>query len=127
MVSCLLIDQNDAERRRISALLAQLGIVTSELSDVESGIRFCHDNKPDVVLMEAAALPRSKEFLRLVRYQGQHSGRPVVILYTDHANMELAGESILGGASEFLMTPFDLELLSFKLRQSGILNAAKAA
>jgi two-component system, chemotaxis family, chemotaxis protein CheY len=127
MVSCLLIDQNDTERHRIATLLAELGIVTSELSDVETGIRYCHENKPDLVLMAAGALPRSKEFLRLVRYQGQQSGRPVVILYTDEVSMELMGESILQGASEFMMTPFDLELLSFKLRQSGILNSAIAA
>jgi len=100
---------------------------TALLSDVETGIRYCHENKPDLVLMAAGALPRSKEFLRLVRYQGQQSGRPVVILYTDEVSMELMGESILQGASEFIMTPFDLELLSFKLRQSGILNSAIAA
>ena len=36
------------------------------------------------------------------------------------------GESILNGASEFMMVPFDLDLLRFKLTQSGVLLSAAA-
>lgn len=127
MVSCLLIDRNSRERQRVSALLQQLGITVTELADVEAGVRFCHQNQTDLVLMEASALPRSSAFLRLVRHQGRNSGRPVVILYADRANMELMGESILQGASEFLLVPFDLDLLHFKLTQAGIIDSAQAA
>jgi two-component system chemotaxis response regulator CheY len=126
MVTCLLIDQNAAKRSRINGLLGQLGIACNELADAESGVQFCHDNKPDVVLLEASALPRANDFLRLVREQGRHTGRPVVILYATAADMSAMGESILNGASEFLMVPFDLDLLRFKLEQSGVL-LAKAA
>ena len=126
MVSCLLIDQNAAERTRISGLLEQLGIGCTQLADVEEAVQFAHENKPDVVLLDASALPRAKEFLRLVRYQSRNTGRPVVILYATETSMMEMGESILNGASEFMMVPFDLELLRFKLTQSGVLMAAAA-
>jgi PleD family two-component response regulator len=126
MVSCLLIDQNAADRSRIVGLLDQLGIAPNELSDVQEGIRFCQDKTPDVVLLEASALPRAKEFLRLTRSQLRSTGRPVVILYASKSDMTKMADSILSGASEFLMAPFDLELLRFKLTQSGVLVAAAA-
>jgi DNA-binding response OmpR family regulator len=126
MVSCLLIDQNIAERQRISALMKQLHIACHMLSEVEAGIRFCHENRPDVVLLEAAALPRAQEFLRLVRQQSKTSGRPIIILYATAASMAQMGESILNGAAEFMMVPFDLALLRFKLTQSGVLLTAAA-
>jgi two-component system, chemotaxis family, chemotaxis protein CheY len=126
MVSCLLIDNNTYERGRISGLLDQLGVMSHQHSDMEAAIRFCQDNKPDVVMLDASALPHANEFLRLVRYQSRNTGRPVVILYASDASMAQMGDSILNGASEFMMVPFDLDLLRFKLTQSGVLLAAAA-
>lgn len=126
MVTCLLIDENATARRNLEALMAQLGVVSAQLADVEEGVHYCHANRPDIVMLEASALPRAKEFLRLVRYQCRNTGRPVIIFYADEANMSAMGESILSGASEFLMAPFDLELLRFKLVQAGVLVAAAA-
>lgn len=126
MVSCLLIDENVSSRRHLVALMEQLGIVSAELGDVDAGVQYCHANRPDVVLLEASALPRAKEFLRLVRYQCRNTGRPVIFFYATEADMAVMGESILSGASEFLMAPFDIELLRFKLEQAGVLLAAAA-
>jgi len=45
----------------------------------------------------------------------------VVILYANEPDAEEIGQSILEGAADFIMQPFDLELLQFKLRQAGVL------
>jgi DNA-binding response OmpR family regulator len=126
MISCLLIDDNEEERARIAALLQELHISSTMICDLEEGIRFAQENTLDVVLMEASKAPHSNEFLRLMRYQGRNTGRPVVILYASTASIAEMGEGILSGASEFLMAPFDVGLLEFKLMQSGVL-VAKAA
>lgn len=126
MISCLLIDDNELECTRIAALLQELNIFCTTISDVEDGIRYAQENTLDLVLMEATVAPRSNEFLRLMRYQGRNTGRPVVILYASSASMSDMGEGILSGASEFMMAPFDVELLEFKLLQSGVLTAKAA-
>jgi CheY-like chemotaxis protein len=126
MVSCLLIDDNELERSRISGLLGELGIHTTPIVNLEEAIGFVHAKTPDVVLMEASAAPRAKEFLRLVRYQGRNTGRPVVILYASTVTMSDIGEGILSGASEFMLAPFDVGLLEFKLVQAGVLTAQAA-
>jgi DNA-binding NtrC family response regulator len=66
-------------------------------------------------------LPEAREFLRHATYQGQRTGRPVVIVYADQPNFETMGEMILDGAAEFLMKPFSKDLLQFKLKQAGVL------
>ena len=69
---------------------------------------------------------QANEFLRLVQHQNRNTGRPVVIHYACETSMAQMGDSILNGASEFMMVPFDLDLLRFKLTQSGVLLAAAA-
>jgi PleD family two-component response regulator len=126
MVSCLLLDEKELDCERVSGLLGELGIRCTAMVDIEEGFRFANANTPDVVLMEASTVPRAKEFLRLMRNQSRDTGRPVVILYATSATMSDMGEGILNGASEFMMAPFDVSLLEFKLVQSGVL-AARAA
>jgi two-component system, chemotaxis family, chemotaxis protein CheY len=121
-----LIGQNVGESRRIAGLMEQLGVACQTLDEVEPAIRHCHENKPDVVMLDASSLPQAKEFLRLVRYQNRATGRPVVIVYATEANVAQMADSILNGASEFMIVPFDLDLLRFKLSQSGVLLAAAA-
>ena len=126
MVSCILIDQNPEERLRVQGLLESMGITCLQCESPEDGIRQCQELRPDVVLMEASRLPAAKDFLRLVRYQGRQNGKPVVLMYSKRADFETMSGSILEGAAEFLVSPFDRDLLRFKLDQSGIV-LAKAA
>ena len=122
MVSCLLIDRDAGERQKVVNLLSDLGITCVERQEPEEGIRYCSEATPDVVVMQASGLPAAREFLRLARRQGRRSGRPVVILYADTADTEIMGETILDGAAEFLLKPFDRDLLQFKLMQAGVLK-----
>lgn len=122
MVNCLLIDKNPAERQRLHQILGGVGIHCEEREGAEEGIRFCQESNPDIVVMEASGLTAAKEFLRLVRYQGRQNSRPVVILYADKPNIELVGDAIIEGAADFLVKPFDRELLLFKLEQAGVIS-----
>ena len=121
MVSCLLIEANRDEGQRVSGLLETLGFECTVRQTADEGIRFCHEEHPDLIVMEASELPSAREFLRLVRYQNRTTKRPVVILYADKPDLEAVGESIMDGAADFLMKPFDRDLLQFKLEQAGVL------
>lgn len=121
MINCLLIDKNPLERHRLSQILHGLGVNCSEREGAEEGIKFCQDQRPDFVMMEATTAAATKDFLRLVGYQGHRSRRPVVIFYADLPDVDTMAETIMDGASDFLMKPFDRDLLQFKLQQAGVL------
>ena len=60
-----------------------------------------------------------KDFVRRLRRNARGKA-PVVFLYAETADTELIGQSILQGAADVLMKPFDRDILQFKLRQAGI-------
>lgn len=121
MTKCLLIDEDSADRRRLQQLLSGLGLETTPTSATDDALRFCNDNAPDVVMLSAGNPEVSPRDL-VKRLQMCSSGKPpVVFLYTDTADTEMFGQSILDGAADVLMMPFDSDLLQFKLKQAGVI------
>jgi two-component system, chemotaxis family, chemotaxis protein CheY len=121
MINCLLIEKNPTERLRLSQIISGLGLSCSESAGAEEGIKYCQDKQPDVVMMAATSAKDAKDFMRLVGYHGRRIGRPVIILYADQPDMIDMADSIMDGAADFLMKPFDRDLLQFKLQQAGVL------
>ncbi|HMT15407.1 MAG TPA: response regulator [Aestuariivirga sp.] len=120
MVQCLLIDKDPGERARLAQILSGLGMALTERALAGEGVAYCNDNAPDVVLMQAEGQDmEAQDFVRRVR-RSPKTRKPVVILYAGAADTEVIGQSILSGAADFLMLPFDRDLLAFKLRQAGI-------
>ncbi|HRX37269.1 MAG TPA: response regulator [Aestuariivirga sp.] len=123
MTKCLLVDEDNAERRRLEELLSGLGVETALSAQADEALRYCNDNSPDVVMLSAAApgVAPSDLVKRLQRPSG--GGRPpVVFLYAETADTAMFGQSILEGAADVLMMPFDRDLLQFKLRQAGVIS-----
>ncbi|MEO6607809.1 MAG: hypothetical protein ABIN69_05010 [Aestuariivirga sp.] len=121
MVECLLIESNEAERKRLVVLMADLGFACAERAVTEEAILYCRQQTPAVVMMEASASPSTCEFLRSIS-QRPHGAKPIIILYADSPEVENVVQSIHEGAAEFLARPFDRDLLKFKLEQAGALK-----
>lgn len=121
MTSCLLVDGNPAERQRVFQLLNGLGVETAQREGKDEALKYCNDNSPDVVMMAAGTQdsPLSEFVARLRR--GIGGKKPVVILYAEKPDMEMIGQSILQGAADVIMKPFDSDILQFKLRQAGLI------
>lgn len=121
MTRCLLIEEDAGERKRLSKLLGSLGLETAETAGTADAIRYCSDRRPDVVVMAADGRGMApRDFVKQVRRPGKGNA-PVIILYSADPDTQTIGETILEGAADFIMKPFDRELLQFKLRQAGIL------
>jgi len=120
MTSCLLIDEDGNGRQYLAQLLSGLGLETCLTSVTDEAVRFCTDNAPDVVMLSARPPGMApKELVKRLRLSG-HGKPPVVFLYADTPDTEMFGQTILEGAADVLMMPFDRDLLHFKLRQAGI-------
>ena len=124
MVSCLLVDQNGSERSRLAKMLGGLGFECSESDGLDDAITFAQVSKPELILVNASEQTPAEDFLRLVKSGGQRQVQPVVIFYADAPKMDAMGASILAGASDYLIQPFDRRLLKFKLQQAGFRLAA---
>ena len=110
MVRCLVIERNAAERLRLCDMLQSLGIECLDGATVEGA------TVPDILLAEA----RSEDLIQLVRLHHLDPHKTAIFLYADRPDLEGVGASILAGATDFLVRPFDRELLRFKLQQAGV-------
>lgn len=99
--------------------MSELGFHCMAVSGTAEGVEVCGDRTPDVVVMEASQFDDARHFLGLAATS--RGSQPVVLVYSDTVDFETMGETILDGAAEFLLKPFDRDLLRFKLRQSGVL------
>ncbi len=122
MTSVLLIEEDGAERQRLESMLGGLGLDLIGCGRSDEALQVCNDNSPDLVMMAAGATKkRPKDFVKRLRRPSQGKS-PIVILYADTPDMEMIGQSILQGAADVIMKPFDRELLQFKLRQAGVID-----
>ena len=120
MTRCLLIDEDGRGRQHLAQMLSGLGLETALTARTDEAVRFCNDNAPDVVMLSAQARGGApREFVRRLRLSGRGKP-PVVFLYADTPDAEMFGQTILEGAADVLMMPFDRELLHFKLKQAGL-------
>jgi DNA-binding NtrC family response regulator len=113
----LLIDRNELDRQRLEALLGGFGLkcsVFAKPADIPDWV------VPETALVFAAASEpdQCEEVLQFARSRL----RKPVIFYTDTSSEEEIGDLILSGAADFLVKPFDKDLLRFKLEQAGILR-----
>lgn len=122
MTKCLLIDEDGADRRRLKELLATLGVDTALMSGTDEAVQYCNDNAPELVLLSAEAPGmQPRDLVKRLRLSARGKP-PVVFLYADEPDTDMIGQTILEGAADVLMMPFDRDLLQFKLRQAGVLS-----
>ncbi len=122
MTKCLLIDEDSAQRRRLEQLLSALGLDTALLAGTDEAVAYCNDNSPEVVMVSAESSGvRPRDIVKRLRRTRAGAKPPVVFLYAETPDTDMIGLSILEGAADVLMMPFDRDLLQFKLKQAGVI------
>ena len=122
MTRCLLVDDNIDTRREVSRVFGHLGFELAESANANEALDHCRVHGPDVVVVsQRIGETGPRDFVRRVRRANRQKA-PVVLVYSDRPNAESIGRMIIDGAAEFLMRPFDQDLLAFKLKQVGLLR-----
>ena len=120
MPDCLVVDDSPTVRAVLSRLMRQLGFDTREAADGAVAVESCREQMPEVVLLDwNMPVMNGIECVRALR-RLPGGDRPKVIFCTtmnEIADIETALEA---GADEYIMKPFDIELLRIKLEQVGI-------
>lgn len=120
MTRCLLVDEDSMECRTLQQLLGSLGLDTAQRSKSDDALRYCNDNGPDVVMVSAGSARRPRDFVSRLR-RTVNGKEPVVFLFAETPDTDIIGQSILQGAADVFMQPFDRDIISFKLKQAGII------
>jgi two-component system chemotaxis response regulator CheY len=121
MKSCLIVDDSKVIRMVAKKILTELSFRTEEAEDGRVALDICIKKMPDAVLLDWN-MPNMNglDFLRELR-KLPGGDQPVVVFCTTENDIEHIQEAITAGANEYIMKPFDSEILQAKFSQVGLL------
>ncbi len=121
MKSCLIVDDSRAIRMVARKILEELDFEILEAADGQEAIDQCKSKMPDAVLLDWN-MPNKNgiEFLRELR-EAPGGEDPAVVFCTTENDIEHIQEAIAAGANEYIMKPFDGEIIQAKFAQVGVL------
>jgi two-component system chemotaxis response regulator CheY len=112
---CLIVDDSRTVRHIARKMLQEAGLRTAEASDGLEGLEACRTLRPDYVLLDWN-MPNMNgiECLRAIRTEFGPTSPRIVVCTTEN-DPEYILAAIESGAHEFIMKPFDAEILLGKL------------
>jgi two-component system chemotaxis response regulator CheY len=121
MKTCLIVDDSKVVRMVARKILEGLNFEIDEAEDGQKAIEACLRNMPRAVLLDWNMPVKSGiEFLRELRAMPDVD-QPVVVFCTTENDMTHIQEAIDAGADEYIMKPFDSEIIESKFTQVGLL------
>ena len=121
MKSCLIVDDSRVIRMVARRILEELDFEISEAVDGQDALVHCKEKMPDAVLLDwNMPVMSGIDFLRELRL-ATGGEVPVVVFCTTETDMDHIREAITAGANEYIMKPFDSDIIQAKFTQAGLL------
>jgi len=121
MKSCLVVDDSRVIRMVARKILEELEFEVIEAEDGQVAIDRCNQVMPDAVLLDwHMPVMDGIEFLNALR-QLPGGDKPQVVFCTTKNDLSHIQEAISAGANEFIMKPFDSEIIQSKFSQVGLI------
>ncbi len=120
MKRCLVVDDSRVIRKVARRILEDLNFEISEAADGLEALTACRAGMPDVVLLDwNMPVMNGLDFLKALR-QEPGGDAPVVIFCTTENDMDHITEALKFGANEYIMKPFDTDIIEAKLAEVGL-------
>ncbi len=121
MKTCLVVDDSRVVRMVARKILEGLSMKVVEAEDGQQALDRCDESMPDAVLLDwNMPVMSGIEFLRALRSKADVT-QPIVVFCTTENDMAHIQEAISSGANEYIMKPFDSEIIESKFSQVGLL------
>ena len=124
MRTCLVVDDSTVVRKIARRILEELGFQVIEAEDGEKALEVCKRQFPEAILLDWN-MPNMDgyEFLgNLRRLPG--GDEPKVVFCTTENDIDHISRALAAGANEYIMKPFDKEIISAKFAEVGLLQVA---
>lgn len=120
MKTCLVVDDSRVIRKVARRVLEDIGFYIAEASDGLEALAWCRTEMPDAVLLDwNMPVMSGIEFLKQLREE-PGGDAPRVVFCTVENDVERIREALAGGADEYIMKPFDGDILLAKFAEVGL-------
>lgn len=122
MKSCLVVDDSRVVRKVARRIAEELGFTCEEAEDGQKAYEACLKAMPDAIMLDwNMPVMSGIEFLEKLR-QMQNGDHPKVIFCTTENDMSHIQRAMMAGANEYIMKPFDSEIVHSKFVQIGLID-----
>jgi two-component system chemotaxis response regulator CheY len=121
MKQCLIVDDSRVIRKVARRILEELKFGIDEAEDGSDALEICRRKMPDAILLDWNMPNMSGiEFLRALRREPS-GGKPIVVFCTTENDIAHITEAIGAGANEYIMKPFDKDIVEAKFVEAGLM------
>ena len=122
MRTCLVVDDSTVIRKIARRILEQMDFEIIEAEDGEKALEACKRALPDAVLLDwNMPVMDGFEFLgRLRRLPG--GDLPKVVFCTTENGIDHIARALDAGANEYIMKPFDKDIVTAKFQEVGLIE-----
>lgn len=119
--TCLIVDDSRVVRKVASKIVTEFGFDFEEAGDGQEAITCCERAMPDAIMLDwNMPVMDGLQFLRALRAMPT-GNTPIVIFCTTVNELPRIQEAMQAGANEYIMKPFDTEIVKNKFEQVGLL------
>jgi two-component system chemotaxis response regulator CheY len=125
MKTCLVVDDSSVIRKIARRILEEMNFHIVEAEDGEKALDICKRELPEAVLLDwNMPVMDGYEFLRSLR-QLPDGDRPKVVFCTTENGMDHIARALDAGANEYIMKPFDKDIIAAKFQEVGLIQLAE--
>ena len=118
--TALVVDDSKVVRLFAHRILEELGFQVKEAEDGQAALNTCKAAMPDFILLDwNMPVMNGLEFIQALRKEPKGRDLPVIFCTTEN-EMHKIVIALENGANEYIMKPFDKDILSGKLAQLNI-------
>ena len=121
MPTCLIVDDSPTMRKIARKMLGGLGFTCTEAGDGAIALGMVEASPPDLVLLDWN-MPVLDGFSTLKALRSTDRGTTLrVVMCTTNNDLDQLVAALEAGADEYVMKPYDADILSDKLRSIGLI------
>ena len=122
MKTCLIVDDSRVIRKVARQIFEAIGFACEEAENGQLALDACVQKLPDFVLLDwNMPVMNGMDFLRGLRKM-PNGTNPTVVFCTTENDLRHIQEALESGANEYIMKPFDADIIRGKLEQLGLLG-----
>ena len=120
MRRCLVVDDSRVIRKVARRILEDMRFQIEEAGDGMQALQACRRGMPDAILLDwSMPVMSGIDFLRRLRAE-PGGDKPTVVFCTTENDVERITEALKAGADEYMMKPFDSDILHSKFVEAGL-------
>ena len=126
MKTCLVVDDSSVIRKIARRILEEMNFEIIEAEDGEQALEACKRAMPTAVLLDwNMPVMDGFEFMgHMRRLPG--GDQPKVVFCTTENNVAHIAQALSGGANEYIMKPFDKDIIADKFAEVGLIPVGQA-